>query len=289
MPLLCLCSLRRSVIQLRWTWTTCGRRMARWKEGAALLLALPVLFGLRPEAQTHGPGQTQRDHERLQNITLAVILPENNTRYPWAWPRIGPAVDRAVRDINADPTLLPNHHLIYFFKNSQDKDGMCSESVAPLMAVDLKLAYNPWAFIGPGCSYSSSPVGLFTTHWGVPMVTAGAPAVAFSSGTYLSITNTGPTHKKLGRFAVRICEHFGWREQVMVVFSDDKKDDRPCYFAIEGLYMELSNINISVEESVFIEDKSVTYSQILSKIQDNGRGESVTGRQINVLPARYTK
>uniref|UniRef100_A0A669CJG0 Guanylate cyclase n=1 Tax=Oreochromis niloticus TaxID=8128 RepID=A0A669CJG0_ORENI len=205
------------------------------------------------------------------NITLAVILPENNTRYPWAWPRIGPAVDRAIRDINADPTLLPNHHLIYFFKNSQDKDGMCSESVAPLMAVDLKLAYNPWAFIGPGCSYSSSPVGLFTTHWGVPMVTAGAPAVAFSSGTYLSITNTGPTHKKLGRFAVRICEHFGWREQVMVVFSDDKKDDRPCYFAIEGLYMELSNINISVEESVFIEDKSVIYSQILSKIQDNGR------------------
>lgn len=246
--------------------------MARWKEGATLLLALPVLLSLPAEARTHGPGQTQHDHERLQNITLAVILPENNTRYPWAWPRIGPAVDRAVRNINADPTLLPNHHLVYFFKNSQDKDGMCSESVAPLMAVDLKLAYNPWAFIGPGCSYSSSPVGLFTTHWSVPMVTAGAPAVAFSSGTYLSITNTGPTHKKLGRFAVRICEHFGWREQVMVVFSDNKKDDRPCYFAIEGLYMELSNINISVEESVFMEE-SVTYSQILSKIQDNGRGE----------------
>uniref|UniRef100_A0A3Q2WM45 Guanylate cyclase n=1 Tax=Haplochromis burtoni TaxID=8153 RepID=A0A3Q2WM45_HAPBU len=257
--------------------------MARWKEGATLLLALPVLLSLPVEARTHGPGQTQHDHERLQNITLAVILPENNTRYPWAWPRIGPAVDRAVRNINADPTLLPNHHLVYFFKNSQDKDGMCSESVAPLMAVDLKLAYNPWAFIGPGCSYSSSPVGLFTTHWSVPMVTAGAPAVAFSSGTYLSITNTGPTHKKLGRFAVRICEHFGWREQVMVVFSDNKKDDRPCYFAIEGLYMELSNINISVEESVFMEE-SVTYSQILSKIQDNGRGESATGRQINVLP-----
>uniref|UniRef100_A0AAX7V573 Guanylate cyclase n=1 Tax=Astatotilapia calliptera TaxID=8154 RepID=A0AAX7V573_ASTCA len=244
--------------------------MARWKEGATLLLALPVLLSLPAEARTYGLGQTQHDHERLQNITLAVILPENNTRYPWAWPRIGPAVDRAVRNINADPTLLPNHHLVYFFKNSQDKDGMCSESVAPLMAVDLKLAYNPWVFIGPGCSYSSSPVGLFTTHWSVPMVTAGAPAVAFSSGTYLSITNTGPTHKKLGRFAVRICEHFGWREQVMVVFSDNKKDDRPCYFAIEGLYMELSNINISVEESVFMEE-SVTYSQILSKIQDNGR------------------
>uniref|UniRef100_A0A8C4DTN1 Guanylate cyclase n=1 Tax=Dicentrarchus labrax TaxID=13489 RepID=A0A8C4DTN1_DICLA len=185
--------------------------------------------------QTRG----HHEHRALQNITLAVILPQNNTYYPWAWPRIGPALERAIRTVNANPTLLPDHHLTYAFKNSQDKDGICSESVAPLMAVDLKLAYDPWAFIGPGCSYTASPVGLFTTHWDVPMVTAGAPAVAFYGGVYPSITNTGPTHKKLGKFALRICEHFGWREHVMLMFSDNKVDDRPCYFAVEGLYTEL--------------------------------------------------
>uniref|UniRef100_A0A8C4DR84 Guanylate cyclase n=1 Tax=Dicentrarchus labrax TaxID=13489 RepID=A0A8C4DR84_DICLA len=211
-----------------------------------------------------------------ENITLAVILPQNNTYYPWAWPRIGPALERAIRTVNANPTLLPDHHLTYAFKNSQDKDGICSESVAPLMAVDLKLAYDPWAFIGPGCSYTASPVGLFTTHWDVPMVTAGAPAVAFYGGVYPSITNTGPTHKKLGKFALRICEHFGWREHVMLMFSDNKVDDRPCYFAVEGLYTELKSINITLVDRVFEENKPpVNYSQILSDVQNDGRGEKL--------------
>uniref|UniRef100_A0A3Q3ABU1 Si:dkey-239n17.6 n=2 Tax=Kryptolebias marmoratus TaxID=37003 RepID=A0A3Q3ABU1_KRYMA len=119
----------------------------------------------------------------------AVILPQSNINYPWAWPRVGPALDRAVRTINSDPTLLPDHHLTYAFKSSENQDGICSESVAPLMAVDLKLAYNPWAFIGPGCSYTASPVGFFTTHWDVPMITAGASAVEFYNGVYPSITN----------------------------------------------------------------------------------------------------
>lgn len=239
-----------------------------------LLLVLLVLLSLQPapgslRLRTRG----QRARRAQQNITLAVILPQHNTRYPWAWPRIGPALDRAVRTINADPGLLPDHHLTYAFKNSEDKNGICSESVAPLMAVDLKLAHDPWAFIGPGCSYTSSPVGLFTTHWDVPMVTAGAPAVAFYGGVYPSITNTGPTHKKLGKFALRICEHFGWREHVMLMFSDNKLDDRPCYFAVEGLFTELNNITLV--DRVFEENKlPINYSQILLDIQNDSRGES---------------
>uniref|UniRef100_A0A673A3Z2 Guanylate cyclase n=1 Tax=Sphaeramia orbicularis TaxID=375764 RepID=A0A673A3Z2_9TELE len=221
-----------------------------------------------------GTKASARHHDRRlqQNITLAVILPQSNTKYPWAWPRIGPALERAVQKVNADPMLLPDHHLTYAFKNSEDKHGICSESIAPLMAVDLRLAYNPWAFIGPGCSYTSSPVGLFTTHWDVPMVTAGAPAVAFYGGVYPSITNTGPTHKKLGRFALRLCEHFGWREHVMLVFNDNKVDDRPCYFATEGLYSELNNVNITHVERVFEENKlPINYSQILADIQNDAR------------------
>ncbi|XP_023282018.1 atrial natriuretic peptide receptor 1-like [Seriola lalandi dorsalis] len=253
--------------------------MACLKEGATLLLVLLVLLDLHPVTGRTGQHHSLRrqtrghhEHRAQQNITLAIILPQSNTDYPWAWPRIGPALERAVKTVNADPTLLPDHHLTYAFKNSEDKDGICSESIAPLMAVDLKLAYDPWAFIGPGCSYTSSPVGLFTTHWDVPMVTAGAPAVAFYGGVYPSITNTGPTHKKLGKFALRICEHFGWREHVMLMFNDNKVDDRPCYFAVEGLYTELKSINITLEDRVFEENKlPINYSHILSDIQNDGR------------------
>lgn len=258
-------------------------RMAFWKEGTTLLLVLLVLLDLQLVAgrSSHHRSlrrQTRSHHEHRvhENITLAVILPQSNTDYPWAWPRVGPALERAIKAVNADPTLLPYHHLTYAFKNSEDKDGICSESVAPLMAVDLKLANDPWAFIGPGCSYTASPVGLFTTHWDVPMVTAGAPAVAFYGGVYPSITNTGPTHKKLGKFALRICEHFGWREHVMLMFSDNKVDDRPCYFAVEGLFTELKSINITLADRVFEENKPVNYSQILTDVRNDGRGESLT-------------
>lgn len=208
------------------------------------------------------------------NVTLAVILPQSNTEYPWAWPRIGPAIHRAVGSVNADPALLPRHHLTYAFKNSEDAAGICSESAASLMAVDLRFAYNPWAFVGPGCSYTSSPVGLFTSHWDIPMVTAGAPAVAFYGGGYPSVTNTGPTHMKLGRFALRICQHFGWRRHVMLIFSDKKLDDRPYYFTVEGLYMELKHTNITLAERVFEEEPALDYAHILADIRSDGRGES---------------
>ncbi|XP_041649499.1 atrial natriuretic peptide receptor 1-like [Cheilinus undulatus] len=252
--------------------------MACWKEGSALLLVSLFLLDLHPACGHLSRHRSLRkprghhDHRPKHNITLAVILPQNNTDYPWAWPRIGPALERAIRIVNDDPTLLPDHHVVYAFKDSENNNSICSESVAPLMAVDLKFAYDPWAFIGPGCSYTASPVGLFTTHWGVPMVTAGAPAVAFYGGVYPSITNTGPTHKKLGKFALRICEHFGWREHVMLMFNDNKEDDRPCYFAVEGLYTELKNINISLVDRVFEENKlPINYSQILADVQNDGR------------------
>uniref|UniRef100_A0A674CWT7 Guanylate cyclase n=1 Tax=Salmo trutta TaxID=8032 RepID=A0A674CWT7_SALTR len=210
---------------------------------------------------------------RHRNITLAIILPQRNTAYPWAWPRVGPALDRAIDTINTDPALLPGHHLGYVFENSENEEGICSESIAPLMAVDLKFAHDPWAFIGPGCDYTSSPVGLFTTHWDIPMVTAGAPAVGFNGiNMYPSITNTGPTHKKLGKFGLHICKHFEWKEQVLLMFSDNKKDDRPCYFAVEGLYTELHLNNITSVDLVFEENTGpVNYSDLLHNIKQDGR------------------
>uniref|UniRef100_A0A8K9Y0Z1 Guanylate cyclase n=1 Tax=Oncorhynchus mykiss TaxID=8022 RepID=A0A8K9Y0Z1_ONCMY len=217
-----------------------------------------------------------RDHRQHRNITLAIILPQRNTAYPWAWPRVGPALERAIDTINTDPALLPGHHLGYVFENSENEEGICSESIAPLMAVDLKFAHDPWAFIGPGCDYTSSPVGLFTTHWDIPMVTAGAPAVGFNGiNMYPSITNTGPTHKKLGKFGLHICKHFEWKEQVLLMFSDNKKDDRPCYFAVEGLYTELHLNNITSVDLVFEENTGpVNYSDLLHNIKQDGRGGS---------------
>uniref|UniRef100_A0A671LHK2 Guanylate cyclase n=1 Tax=Sinocyclocheilus anshuiensis TaxID=1608454 RepID=A0A671LHK2_9TELE len=218
-------------------------------------------------------GSRRPVHNHTDDIILAVILPQHNTSYPWAWPRVGPALDRAIARINADPTLLPRHHVRHIFANSENGDGICSESIAPLMAVDLKFEHNPWAFIGPGCDYTSSPVGLFTAHWGLPMITAGAPAVAFvQMEMYTSITNTGPTHKKLGEYALHLYKQFGWHQHTLLMFSDTKMGERACYFALEGLYTEMHEDNITTTDLVFEENKGpVNYSELLHKIQDDGR------------------
>uniref|UniRef100_A0A8C6TUL0 Guanylate cyclase n=1 Tax=Neogobius melanostomus TaxID=47308 RepID=A0A8C6TUL0_9GOBI len=214
---------------------------------------------LTRKLQHHHDNNNNHGDPHKPNITLAVILPHNNTKYPWAWPRIGPAFQRAVRTINADPSLLPNHQLTYEFKSSQDRHGICSEAIAQLMAVDLKFPYDPWAFIGPGCSYAASP--------------------------------------KLGRFVLRLCENFNW-EHVMLVFSDSKVDDRSCYFAIEGLFMELHSLNMTPGNLVFEENKTpINYSDLVSNIQNDGRGECLRDQviyikflafsQMNIIPGGF--
>uniref|UniRef100_A0A8C7QYJ5 Guanylate cyclase n=1 Tax=Oncorhynchus mykiss TaxID=8022 RepID=A0A8C7QYJ5_ONCMY len=222
----------------------------RWWQGR---LGVPLLFLVFPLLRTE-PLQLELSFNGLsepQNVTLAAILPLHNTEYPWAWPRVGPALIRALERVNDEPTLLPGHRLRIVYDSSESKDGVCSDSVAPLVAVDLKFSYDPWAFIGPGCDYASSPVGRFTTHWDVPMVTAGAAAIGFNM--YTSITNTGPTHKKLGEFGVRLHRHFGWHRHAMLMFSDNKDDDRPYYFTAEGLYTQLQLDNITTADKVFNE------------------------------------
>uniref|UniRef100_A0A8B9RIK3 Guanylate cyclase n=1 Tax=Astyanax mexicanus TaxID=7994 RepID=A0A8B9RIK3_ASTMX len=247
-------------------------------KGGRLSLILLFLLLCCPTTHTHAKSShTHESHRHNHNheiIKLAVILPKTNTSYPWAWPRVGPAIDHAMKLVNSNPSLLPGYSLQFVFESSENTDGICSESIAPLMAVDLKFAHEPWAFIGPGCDYTSSPVGLFTTHWGLPMITAGAPAVGFSdrSDAYTSITNTGPTHKKLGEFALHICRHFGWSQHALLMFGDSKMGERECYFAVEGLYTELKEVNITTVDLVFEEDsRPVNYSEHLQKIKEEGR------------------
>ncbi|KAM6899683.1 atrial natriuretic peptide receptor 1 [Xenentodon cancila] len=206
--------------------------------------------------------------DNLQAVTLAAILPLTNTNYAWAWPRVAPALYQAIEQVNSDPWLLPGLKLYLVHGNSENREGFCSDSMAPVVAVDLKLSSDPWAFFGPGCDYSSSPVARFTTHWKVPMVTAGAPAIGFN--LYAAVTNTGPTHNKLGEFSMKIQETFGWRH-AMLIFSDNKdaNDDKQCYFAVEGLYNLMRKHNISIFDYFIGGD--INYKLMVQTIRENGR------------------
>ncbi|XP_069792507.1 atrial natriuretic peptide receptor 1-like [Narcine bancroftii] len=210
----------------------------------------------------------------LQTLTIAVVLPQNNTVYPWTWQRVGPAVRLARDAINRDASLLPEHRLRYVFGNCEDKQGICSEAIAPLVAVDLKFAHDPDVFVGPGCVYAAAPVARFTGHWKVPMVTAGAPAYGFTrrSPEYPLLTRSGPSHGKLGEYVAHLHQRFNWTRHALIIYSDEKTDDRPCFFAVEGLYQEVVAFkNLTVVDVPFKESGAVDYPYLIQEIAQKGR------------------
>ncbi|XP_029437485.1 atrial natriuretic peptide receptor 1 isoform X2 [Rhinatrema bivittatum] len=210
----------------------------------------------------------------ITNLTLAVLLPRDNIVYPWAWPRVGPAIELAIEKINKNQDLLPNIHVQFVFGNSEGKGGNCSETVAPLVAVDLKLANNPSAFIGPGCVYTASTVARFTGHWKMPLITAGAAAFGFNNKVdmYPLMTRTGPVYTKLGEYVSHIHAQFNWTNRAVVVYMDEIMDDRTCFFTVEGLYMVLPNVNnMTILDVQFKKEDLSNYTSIIEDIKRKGR------------------
>ncbi|XP_053857335.1 atrial natriuretic peptide receptor 1 isoform X5 [Vidua macroura] len=205
-------------------------------------------------------------------LTLAVVLPQHNLTYPWAWPRVGPAVRLAAAAVNSRRDLLPGFTLGWVFGNSEDRHGVCSEMAAPLVAVDLRLAHHPAAFLGPGCVYSAAPVARFTSHWQLPLVTAGAEAHGFDdkSEEFGLTTRAGPSHRKLGELGVQLHRRFNWTRRALLVYWDERVDDRPYYFAAEGLYVQLPTLrNLTVMDVVFRDGGN--FSFIIQEIKAKGR------------------
>eukprot|EP00061_Rhincodon_typus_P014733 g41976.t1 len=206
---------------------------------------------------------------------MAIVLPHNNTQYAWAWPRVGPAIQLAIERINRDGRLLRGCALTYKFKSSE-LDGRCADSLAPLLAVDLKLENDPDVFVGPGCIYATAPVARFASHWGLPLVTAGASAFGFSkTGDYSTVIRTGPVFTKLGEFTAQLHETFNWTSRAVLVFQDIKTDDRPFFFLSEGIYTTLKSefTNLSVEGKAVDKDEldQAAIIDIIQFIKENAR------------------
>uniref|UniRef100_A0A452R1R4 Guanylate cyclase n=1 Tax=Ursus americanus TaxID=9643 RepID=A0A452R1R4_URSAM len=233
-----------------------------------LLLVAALAGGVRP------PG--------ARNLTLAVVLPEHNLSYAWAWPRVGPAVALAVEALGR---ALP----VDLRFVSSELDGACSEYLAPLRAVDLKLYHDPDLLLGPGCVYPAASVARFASHWRLPLLTAGAVASGFAAKNehYRTLVRTGPSAPKLGEFVVTLHGHFNWTARAALLYLDARTDDRPHYFTIEGVFEALQGSNLSVQHQVYAREPGGP-EQATHFIRANGRSECgpghlrVRGRRVAV-------
>lgn len=211
--------------------------------------------------------------QEAQNLTIAVLLPKTSTSYPWALPRVGPAIQMAIDRVNADRDLLPDFHLWAVYGDTEDKHKRCSESAAPVTAVDMQFIYHPYVFLGPACIYSAAPVVRFTEHWKVPLITAGASAIGFGvkDEEYKYITRTGVVHSKLAQFLMHIHQQYNWSSRAMLIYSDDK-DDRACYFTIEGAFVELPKFNnMTVVDMNMKEYGVINHTSTIQYIKQRGR------------------
>ncbi|XP_072309542.1 atrial natriuretic peptide receptor 2 [Eucyclogobius newberryi] len=206
------------------------------------------------------------------NVTVAVMLPDNHHKYPWALPRVLPALRMAHDDLARRGLLLGHSVRFLNFSTEDPATGSCAVSRAQVVAVDLKLYVNADAFFGPGCVYPLASVGRFASHWRLPLFTAGGPAFGFDKlEEYRTIVRSGPSTTKLGDFANALHAHFNWTSRAMVIFYDLRVDDRPHYFLSEGIYLNLKNqMNVTVEAHPY-EDEPKYYRELISFMRENGR------------------
>ncbi|KAM6301793.1 atrial natriuretic peptide receptor 2 [Podargus strigoides] len=225
-----------------------------------LLLLLPLALLLPAAAAGGGGGRRAATPDgAVANLTVAVVLPERNVSYAWAWPRVGPALSLALEALErGEPPLLPRPFSVRVEFMSSELEGACSEYVAPLNAVDLKLYHDPDVLFGPGCVYPAASVGRFASHWRLPLITGGAVAAGFSRKRehYSTTVRTGPSAPKLGAFVSHLHAHFNWSARAVLLYVDRKTDDRPYYFTVEGVYQELQDgSNLTVRHHIYSPDE----------------------------------
>ncbi|XP_068278216.1 atrial natriuretic peptide receptor 2 [Nyctibius grandis] len=261
-----------------------------------LLPPLPLLL-LVPAAAAVAAGGGRRvttPDGTVANLTVAVVLPERNVSYAWAWPRVGPALSLALEALErGEPPLLPRPFSVRVEFMSSELEGACSEYVAPLNAVDLKLYHDPDVLFGPGCVYPAASVGRFASHWRLPLITGGAVAAGFSRKRehYSTTVRTGPSAPKLGAFVSHLHAHFNWSTRAVLLYVDRKTDDRPYYFTVEGVYQELQDgSNLTVRHHIYSPDEGGPDTAV-HFIKSNGRVVYLCGppemlRQIMQLAQR---
>uniref|UniRef100_A0A672NQM0 Atrial natriuretic peptide receptor 3-like n=1 Tax=Sinocyclocheilus grahami TaxID=75366 RepID=A0A672NQM0_SINGR len=179
------------------------------------------------------PGRTSA---LTDNIDVMVMLPRNNT-YLFSYQRVSPAIEYAIKTLSrAEPFAGLKFNLQY-------ENSACGMD-ALYALVDKQRDERPDLVLGPVCEYTAASVVRVASHWNIPVISAGALATGFSSKTteYSHLTRIAPTYLKMAETFQAMFGRFGWRTASLIY--DDDKDERNCYFTIEGVFTVLSEYHI---------------------------------------------
>lgn len=221
------------------------------------------------------PGRTSALND---NITVMVMLPLNNT-YLFSYPRVSPAIEYARKTLES---VEPFAGLKF---NVRYENSACGVD-ALYALVDTQGDERPNLVLGPVCEYAAAQVTRVASHWNIPVISAGALATGFrlknsETSEYSHLTRIAPTYLKMAETFQAIFKKFAWRTAYLIY--DDDKDERNCYFTMEGVYMALSDYHIVTDFAVLnSQEERVDADGIITSVY--GSEGNVTRSLVRHLP-----
>ncbi|XP_018614023.2 atrial natriuretic peptide receptor 3 isoform X2 [Scleropages formosus] len=164
-----------------------------------------------------------------EDIDVLVVLPSNNS-YLFSIARVEPAIEYALRRLRSDPGPYAGFAFNVRYENS----GCGNEAL--FSVVDRSCGAKPDLILGPVCEYAAAQVVRLASHWDIPVLSAGALASGFSDKhrEYSHLTRVAPSYLKMAETFSEMFKRFGWKDALLVF--DDDKEERNCYFALEGVH-----------------------------------------------------
>lgn len=214
------------------------------------------------------------------NIDVMVVLPRNNT-YLFSYQRVSPAIEYARKTLERSE-LFAGLKFNVRYENS----GCGVEALYAL--VDKQREERPDLLLGPVCEYAAAPVTRVAAHWNIPVISAGALATGFTekNSEYSHLTRIAPTYLKMAETFLAISKNFTWRT-AHLIYEDDK-DERNCYFTMEGVFTVLSEYHIVTDLAVLnSHEERVDTDGIITSIYGSEGTRSLVRQLLNALRSRF--
>ncbi|KAM7416952.1 hypothetical protein PAMA_018839 [Pampus argenteus] len=194
-----------------------------------------------------------------EEIEVLVFLPKNNS-YLFSYERVAPAILYAQRRLETDGGQYSGFHFNIQFEKSD-----CVNDAA-FRLVDRSCGKKPDLILGPVCEYEAAAVVRLASHWNIPVISAGALAAGFRNKNteFSHLTRIAPSYVKMAETFTAMFEHFSWKT-ALLVYEDDK-EERNCFFTLEGVYHLMSDFNIKTY--AFSQEDRLDTDDIIQNMHD---------------------
>ncbi|KAG7481383.1 hypothetical protein MATL_G00066130 [Megalops atlanticus] len=167
-----------------------------------------------------------------EEIEVLVFLPKNNS-YLFSISRVTPAIEYATQTMKLNGLPYSGLNFTVHYENSD-----CGNE-ALFSLVERSCMKKPDLILGPVCEYAAAQVVRMASHWNIPVISAGALATGFNQKEkeYSHLTRVAPTYLKMAETFSALFHDFSWKSAVLIY--DDDKEERNCYFTLEGVHSVL--------------------------------------------------